>query len=106
MSLTLLLFLTIVGLSLVLLFRSQESRLAQFLAVGEIALSGFSLFLERVHGFTWPWSKGDTAILLQGAMVLVALLIFVCLTEKRWATVLIFATFLLVLVRLKVVTEL
>ncbi len=106
MSLTLLLLLAVILLSLVILFHAQESRLAQFLAVGEVALSGFVLFLSRVHSFSWPWSKGDTMLLLAGGMAVLGLLIFACLKEKSWAPVLIFATILHVLVRVEVVDRL
>jgi len=106
MSLTTLLLVVILGLSLLLLFRSQESRLPQFLAVAEIALGAFTLFLDRVHGFSWPWSKADTRILLAGAMGVLALLIFITLRERLWSGVLVFATILLVLVRLDLVTRL
>jgi hypothetical protein len=106
MTLTLLLLVVIIGLSLLVLFRSQESRLPQFLAVAEVALGAFTLFLDRVQGFSWPWSRNDSRILLAGAMAVLSLIIFITLKDRVWSAVLVFATILLVLVRIEVVTGL
>ena len=102
MALQTLLCFLLVGGALVIIFRSAESKMAQYLAIG-IAVIGALEFLHRTERIRLRFGGSNTLLILSGAAAVLSLICYVRLKEKSFAMLLITAAVLQILIELRFV---